>query len=111
MMATHNLYVFNFQDNSIYTVILPVSSPKPTANGMLAWARDGQSNKVASAAFIRNPDGFVMTTHSFLSEYGAHDLRMKILKKAKVDGLDVTNSIKRCETSLQKHKMALTTEN
>lgn len=52
-----------------------------------------------------------MTTHSFLTEYGAHDLRMKILKKAKVDGLDVTNSIKRCETSLQNHKMALTTEN
>ncbi|MDT3297513.1 hypothetical protein Q4Q57_20570 [Shewanella sp. SP2S2-6] len=102
-MSTHNLYVFNFEDSSVYTVILPISSPTPTKNSMLSWARDGQSNQKASAAFLKNPDGFVITTHPLLTEVNAHQLRMNILYEAQRNDLDVTNSVKRCEASLIKH--------
>ncbi len=108
-MTTYNLHAVTFENDSFYTVILPSKFPNLTENKMRAWAKDKSKTSKQRIAILDCDAKFKHYTcvNNGLSELQAHEMRVELLYRTQAEGHKVLiNSMKRCETSLKKHRDA-----
>jgi len=108
-MATFNLHAVVFENSSYYTVILPSEFPNLTENKMRAWAKDKSKTSKQRIAILDCDAKFKNYTcvNNDLTELQAHEMRVELLHRIESEGrYTVINSMKRCETSLKKHRDA-----
>jgi hypothetical protein len=108
-MKTYNLHAVTFTNGSYYTVILPSNFPELTENQMRAWARDKSETSKQRIAILDCDAKFQHYTcvSNGLTELQAHEMRVELLHRVIEEGnKTIINSLKRCETSLKKHRDA-----
>ncbi|MEZ8694352.1 hypothetical protein AB6D15_18905 [Vibrio splendidus] len=108
-MKTYNLHAVTFANDAYYTVILPSDLPKLTENRMRAWAKDKSETSKQRIAILDCDAKFKHYTcvDNGLTELQAHEMRVELLYRVKKEGKKkIINSLKRCETSLKKHREA-----
>jgi len=106
-MTTYNLHAVTFENGSYYTVILPSKFPNLTENKMRAWAKDKSKTSKQRIAILDCNAKFkhYICINNDLTELQAHEMRVELLHRVEAEGRrTVINSMKRCETSLEKHR-------
>ncbi|TFH89191.1 hypothetical protein [Vibrio ouci] len=108
-MKTYNLHAVTFANDSYYTVILPSDFPNLTENKMRSWAKCKSETSKQRIAILDCDAKFKHYTcvNNGLTELQAHEMRVELLHRVEAEGKrTIINNLKRCETSLEKHRNA-----
>ncbi|MFQ2124048.1 hypothetical protein ACK33G_05900 [Aeromonas jandaei] len=111
-MTTYNLHVVTFENDTFYTVILPDTYPNLTENQMRAWAKNKSKTSKQRIAILDCDAKFkrYICINNQLTELQAHEMRVELLYRVKAEGRKkIINSVKRCETALEKHRNSMVT--
>ncbi|HDX8434794.1 TPA: hypothetical protein RQN11_000284 [Aeromonas dhakensis] len=112
-MKTYNLHAVTFTNGSYYTVILPSDFPNLTENKMRAWAKAKSKTSKQRIAILDCDAKFkhYICVNNGLTELQAHEMRVELLHRVKAERKKkIINNLKRCETSLEKHRDAFWNE-
>ncbi len=108
LMKTYSLHAVTFENDAYYTVILPSEYPRLTENGIRAWAKCKSKTSKQRIAILDCDARFKHYTcvDNDLTELQAHEMRVELLYRIRDEGKrNIINSLKRCETALEKHRM------